>query len=117
MTCSFGMAPSMLNVLPIARTMSAMPLATIADNVPFVNIMPFGMCQSMANPTVAAATAAAMGVLTPMPCTPMPAGPWVPGVPRVLVGGRPAINNMCKLTCSYGGMIQFTSPGCPTVQL
>lgn len=117
MTCSFGMAPSTLNVLPIARTMSAMPLATITDNVPFVNIMPFGMCQSMANPTVAAATAAAMGALTPMPCTPMPAGPWVPGVPQVLVGGKPAINNMCKLTCSYGGMIQFTSPGCPTVQL
>lgn len=116
MTCTFGMAPSVLNVLPTAKTMSAMPLATIADNVPFVNISPFGMCQSMANPTVAAATAAAMGVLTPMPCTPMPAGPWAPGVPQVLVGGKPAINNQCKLTCSYGGMIQFTNSGCQTVQ-
>ncbi len=117
MTCSFGMAPSALNVLPAARAVSAMPLATISHNVPFVNITPFGMCQSMANPTVAAATAAAMGVLTPMPCTPVPAGPWAPGVPQVLVGGKPAVNNQCKLTCSYGGTIQFTNSGCQTVQL
>ena len=66
--CSFGMAPSVLNVLPTARVISSMPMASIADCVPLVNIMPFGMCSSMANPTVAAATAAAMGALTPMPC-------------------------------------------------
>lgn len=117
MTCTFGMAPSVLTVLPAAQVMSAMPLACIADTIPFVNIAPFGMCQSMANPAVAAATAAAMGALTPMPCTPVPAGPWTPGVPQVLVGGKPAVNDTCKLTCSYGGMIQFINSGCPTVQL
>lgn len=117
MTCTFGMAPSVLTVLPAAQVMSAMPLACIADTIPFVNIAPFGMCQSMANPAVAAATAAAMGALTPMPCTPVPAGPWMPGVPQVLVGGKPAVNDTCKLTCSYGGMIQFINSGCPTVQL
>ena len=117
MTCTFGMAPSVLTVLPTAKTLSSIPLSTIADNVPFVNITHFVMCLSMANPTVAAATAAAMGVLTPMPCTPVPAGPWAPGVPQVLVGGKPAINNQCKLTCAYGGMIQFTNSGCQTVQL
>ncbi|MDE7063812.1 MAG: DUF4280 domain-containing protein, partial [Lachnospiraceae bacterium] len=107
MTCSFGMAPSTLNVMPAAKTTSAMPLATISDNVPFVNIMPFGMCQSMANPTVASATAAAMGALTPMPCTPVISGPWAPGVPQVLVGGKPGVNNQWKLTCAYGGLILF----------
>ena len=117
MTCTFGMAPSVLTVLPAAQVMSAMPLACIADTIPFVNIAPFGMCQSMANPAVAAATAAAMGALTPMPCTPVPVGPWMPGVPQVLVGGKPAVNDTCKLTCSYGGMIQFINSGCPTVQL
>ncbi len=117
MTCSFGMAPSTLNVLPTACVMSSMPLASIMDNVPMVNIMPFGMCSSMANPTVASATAAAMGVLTPMPCIPVPAGPWAPGVPQVTVGGKAALNNQCKLTCSYGGIIQFTNPGCTSIQL
>ncbi|MCC8151036.1 MAG: DUF4280 domain-containing protein [Lachnospiraceae bacterium] len=117
MTCTFGMAPSTFNVLPTARVMSAMPLASIMDNVPLVNIMPFGMCTCMANPTVAAATAAALGVLTPMPCIPVTTAPWTPGVPQVLVGGKPALNNQCKLLCSYGGMIQFTNPGCQTIQL
>ena len=83
--CSFGMAPSVLNVLPTARVISSMPMASIADCVPLVNIMPFGMCSSMANPTVAAATAAAMGALTPMPCIPLIAGTWMPGSPTVLV--------------------------------
>ncbi len=115
--CSFGMAPSALNVLPTARAMSAMPLATIMDNVPMVNILPFGMCTSLANPTVASATAAAMGVLTPMPCIPVIPGPWAPGCPQVLVGGKPALNNTCRLTCAYGGIIQVNSPGCMTIEL
>ncbi len=117
MTCTFGMAPSTLTVLPLARAMSAMPLATIMDNVPMVNILPFGMCSSLLNPTVASATSAAMGVLTPMPCVPVPAGPWTPGVPQVQIGGKPALNDQCKLMCSYGGTIQFTNSGCMTIQL
>lgn len=117
MTCSFGMAPSALTVLPTAGVMSAMPLATIMDNVPMVNILPFGMCTSMANPTVAAATAAALGVLTPMPCVPVCPGPWTPGVSQVMIGGKPALNNQCTLNCTYGGVIQFTNPGCMTIQL
>ena len=117
MTCTFGTAPSTLTVLPTAGVTSAMPLATIMDQVPFVNILPFGMCTSMANPAVASATAAALGVLTPMSCTPVPAGPWAPGVPQVLVGGKPALNQQCRLNCAYGGMIQFTNSGCMTVQI
>lgn len=49
--CSFGMAPSVLNVLPASKVQcSNMPPACITDNQPMVNIMPFGMCTSMANP-------------------------------------------------------------------
>ena len=59
LSCPFGMTPSVLNVLPENRTVTSMPIATIMDNKPMVNVMPFGMCKSLANPTVAAATAAA----------------------------------------------------------
>lgn len=117
LTCSFGMAPSVLNVLPASRVMSSMPIACIMDQVPLINIMPFGMCQSIANPVVASATAAAFGVLTPMPCIPVTAGPWAPGVPTVLIGGKPALNNTCKLTCAYGGIIQITNPGTTNIQI
>ena len=74
LTCSFGAAPSVLNVLPAARVMSSQALASIMDSISMVNIMPFGMCSSLANPNVASATAAALGVLTPMPCIPVIAG-------------------------------------------
>ena len=69
--CSFGVAPSSLVVLPVNKMMTSfVPAANIMDHKPMVNIMPFGMCTSPSNPVVAAATAAALGVLTPMPCIP-----------------------------------------------
>ena len=115
--CSFGMAPSSLMVLPANRVLSKMPMATIMDNVPMVNILPFGMCQSLANPTVAAATTAAFGVLTPMPCIPLIPAPWTPGSPTVLAGGKPCLNQSCKCMCAYGGVIQITNPGTTNVMV
>ena len=109
--CSFGVAPSSLVVLPANRTMTTTPAATIMDHAPLVNIMPFGMCSSPANPTVAAATAAALGVLTPMPCVPATAAPWIVGAPTVLIGGVPALDNNSKLMCNWGGVIQIVNPG------
>lgn len=117
LACSFGMAPSALMVTPANKVVSAMPIATIMDKVPMMNIMPFGMCSSMVNPTVAAATAAALGVLTPMPCIPVIAAPWVPGSPTVLIGNYPALNNTCKLMCNWGGVIQITNPGTTNIQV
>jgi hypothetical protein len=76
-----------------------------------LNIKPFGMCTSIANPTVASATAAAMGVLTPMPCVPATVSPWVPGAPTVLVNMMPALNNTSKLMCMWAGVIQVVVPG------
>ena len=109
--CSFGAAPGVLSVLPANRVMTGTPAANIMDNKPMVNIAPFGMCNSPSNPTVAAATAAALGVLTPMPCVPFTAAPWVPGSPTVLIGNMPALNNSCKLMCNWGGVIQILAPG------
>ncbi|MEG0902667.1 MAG: DUF4280 domain-containing protein [Lachnospiraceae bacterium] len=115
--CTFGMTPAPLMVLPIERTVSKTPIATIMDNKPFVNILPFGMCQSLSNPTVAAATAAALGVLTPMPCIPAITAPWLPGNPQVLIGNKPILTNSSKLMCTWGGMIQIVNPGCMNIQV
>ncbi len=110
--CTFGTAPSSLVVLPTNNSMTSyVPAANIMDNVPMVNILPFALCTSLANPAVASATSAAMGVLTPMPCVPVIPAPWVPGSPTVILGNMPALNDTCKLMCAYGGVIQVTLPG------
>ena len=111
MQCSFGASPSTLVVLPTNRFLTGMPGATIMDNKPIVNIPPFGMCSSLANPTVASATAAASGVLTPMPCVPVTPAPWAPGAPTFMIAGIPALDSNCKLMCNWGGVIQITNPG------
>src|SRR5262245_31638919 len=84
--CSMGMSPSSLSVLPTNKLEGAQQnAATVQDYTPMVNISPFGMCQSPANPQVAAATAAAMGVLTPQPCIPNTTSPWTPGSTTVQI--------------------------------
>jgi len=115
--CTFGIAPGTLMVLPANRVLTAVPDANIMDNKPMVNVLPFGMCQSMANPMVAAATAAALGALTPMPCIPMTMAPWLPGAPTVLLGNMPTLNNSSKLICSWGGVIGINMAGQFTVSV
>jgi hypothetical protein len=116
LTCSFGVAPSSLIVLPKSRVNSSnMPAANIMDHAPMVNLMPFGMCTTVSNPAVAAATSAAMGVLTPQPCIPVTPAPWTPGSPTVLIGNMPALNNTCTLNCMWGGVITVSNAGQQTV--
>jgi hypothetical protein len=112
MTCTFGAAPSTLAVLLENRVLvEGPPAANIMDHVPLVNIMPFGVCNSMMNPMVASATAAALGVLTPMPCIPATSAPWAPGAPTVLIANMPALDNVSKCICNWGGVIGFSNPG------
>lgn len=108
--CTFGVAPSPLTVIRPLTSVGNMPLANIMDNVPALNIRPFGMCQSMANPTVAAATAAAYGVLTPMPCMPVITAPWAPPA-QVMVAGSPALLANAKCLCQWGGVISCNFAG------
>jgi hypothetical protein len=116
--CSFGIMPGSFMVLPTKRTNACyMPAGTIMDNIPMANIMPFGMCTSLANPQVAAATAAAMGVLTPLPCVPVTTAPWAPGSPTVMIGNTPALNMQCKCMCTWAGVISVTAPGQATVNV
>lgn len=116
--CTFGTVPCPLVVTPENKTINgSLPMATIMDNVMGKNISTFGMCSSMANPQVAAATAAAFGVLTPMPCIPLLTAPWTPGAATVMINNKPALNNSSKLMCGYGGVISITNPGTTNVQV
>lgn len=116
--CSFGEAPSELVVLPVRRVLTQdEPAATIMDHVPEVNITGFGMCSSLANPEVAAATAKNEGVLTPMPCVPVVPAPWAPGAPTVLIGSIPALDYPSKCLCTWAGVISVVQPGQLTVEV
>lgn len=111
--CSFGTIPCQLKVTSQLSCMAdGKPVATIQDGQPGVNLSGFGMCTSLANPTVAAATAAALGVLTPQPCNPVPAGTWIAAGPKVLVGGSPCLTSDAVLICGMGaGIIRVVMPG------
>ena len=116
--CTFGVAPSSLVVLPANKMLTSfVPAANIMDHIPMTNVMPFGMCSSPSNPTVAAATAAALGVLTPMPCIPVTPAPWAPGAPTVLLANQPALNDTSKLACNWGGVISINFAGQATEQI
>ena len=111
--CMFGDAPASLIVIHPGQPVQAggQFAANIMDFKPFVNIPTFGMCKSLANPTVAAATAACFGKLQPMPCIPNTVAPWIPGEATVMIKGMPALLDNCKLMCMWAGMIEVVSPG------
>jgi Domain of unknown function (DUF4280) len=117
--CSFGAAPSSIVAIPKGPPVMAggPPACTIMDCAPIANIPPFGTCNSMSNPMVAAATAAALGAFTPMPCIPVTTGPWIAGAPTVLINNFPALNESSKCMCSWGGVIQVVVPGQFTVMV
>lgn len=111
LTCTFGAAPAVLSASSAPTSMCSTPVATIMDFTPMSNIPTFGMCSSLANPQVAAATSAALGVLTPQPCVPNTVAPWAPGSPTVAIGGNPALTASSKCNCAWAGVISITSPG------
>jgi len=87
------------------------PMAGIADIKPVANIAPFGLCKSLANPTVSAATAAAGGKLQEMPCVPCVASPWAYGKMNVFVKGQPAITDDSRCVCMWLGIIKVKAAG------
>ena len=111
--CSMGDSTSDLGVMhPIKPVyLHGENKANIMDFTPMTNIKPFGQCQSLANPTVAAATAANYGKLQPMPCTPNTTCPWIAGKPDTLVKGQPALMSDDKLICLWAGLIEITDEG------
>lgn len=104
--CPFAMGgQATLVVDPSRKVMHEGKLMGNIMDTKILNIATFGMCNSIANPAVASATAAAMGVLTPMTCVPSIVTPWTPGKPNVLVGGAPALLSTDTCQCLWGGVI------------
>ena len=114
-SCSFSVppVPVPLTVIPKGPPVmaSSMPAATIMDFAPFVNIPSFGMCMAPTNPAFIAATAAKLGVATPVPCVPVTTSPWIPGSPTVMVGNIPALTNTSTCLCTWLGVITVKVPG------
>ncbi len=110
--CPFGDAGGMLSVTSQQKFfIDGKLVATIQDAAPMVNIPTMGMCKNPANPMVAAATAANLGVLTPMPCIPATTS-WIPGNKvTTLAGGKPCLSNECTCMCMYGGVVSIAYPG------
>ncbi len=110
--CTMAAGVGTLNVTSQQMVLAdGKPVATIQDAASMSNISSFGMCTSLANPQVAAATAAALGVLTPQPCIPQPTGTWIPTQSTVLADGKPCLTNDCKTMCAYAGSISIAVPG------
>jgi hypothetical protein len=105
--CSFGTTPS---------TFAATAVAGVVSDVAPSNVPPFGMCTSLANPQVAAATSAAMGALTPQPCMPV-LSPWTPGSAEVTIGGVAALDDSSQCSCSWAGVVTVASAGQTSVTL
>ncbi len=116
--CPFGVTPTPLNVLP-DRTVFAeiMLMGNITDMISLVNIMTFGMCTTLSNPEVEAATDAAMGVLTPMPCVPVIDSPWISEAFTVIATEGPALDQTSITMCAWGGVIFVDEPGNFTVMV
>lgn len=114
LTCTMGDIPSVF----IALDLPGKPVvdggfaaATIAEIIPEANIPSFGMCNSPTNPEVIAATAAALGVFTPMPCIPIVPDPWDPPSAVAHYTELPLATVTSKCMCIWEGEISVDTPG------
>lgn len=108
LTCTFAMGgQTALLVDPSRRVLQEGALMANIMDYTSKSIPTFGMCNSLANPAVASATAAAYGVLTPMPCAPFVVAPWIGGKPDILVGGAPVLLKTGTCQCMWGGSISI----------
>lgn len=110
-TCTMAIGAGTFIATPKCVMSSYRDAGNIMDHKPMVNILPIGACTSLANPAVAAATTAAMGVLTPQPCIPNTPSPWVPGAATVLLAHFPALDDISFCPCMWGGMVKIAFAG------
>lgn len=112
MRCTFGDRKAMLTVYPDRTVfLTGQPMANISDHVSLYNIAPFGKCHTTSFPPTGAATAAAHGKLTPMPCVPGTHSNWMQGKDDYIIKGNPALLKSSFCRCCYGGVITITDDG------
>jgi YD repeat-containing protein len=110
--CSCGSATSELKTPGRKKSYIHHKLqANITDCRPMVNIQPFGLCDSLSNPDVQAATAANHGRLKKMPCQPKLTMKWINGKEDQNVDGAPALIETSANMCLYGGKISIEDDG------
>jgi hypothetical protein len=104
--CSFGTVPATFSATGVK--VKATTAAGVVSDVTPSNVPPFGLCTSLSNPQVAAASSA--GPVVPQPCAPV-LKPWSPGSSAVTIGGVQALDSSSSCSCSWGGVITVKSPG------
>lgn len=111
LACTMGSSPGSFSGGCERVDVRGKPAGTVAHHTPFTHVSSFGMCHSLANPRVAAATAAAHGALTPQPCVPNLPTQWTPGSARVDIEGHAALRDSDCLACRWAGTIRPTHAG------
>lgn len=112
MKCTFGDKKSKLTVYPDRTVfLTRQPMANISDHTSLYNIAPFGKCHTTRYPATGAATAAAHGKLTPMPCIPGTNSEWINGKDDYIIKGNSALLKSSYCRCCYGGVITITDDG------
>lgn len=112
MRCSFGDKSARLTVYPDRTVfLTGQPMANISDHTSLYNISPFGKCHTTRYPATGAATAAAHGRLTPMPCVPGTMSDWRNGKNDYIIKGSPALLKSSYCKCCYGGIIRIVKDG------
>lgn len=112
MRCSFGDKSARLTVYPDRTVfLTGQPMANISDHTSLYNIAPFGKCHTTRYPATGAATAAAHGRLTPMPCVPGTMTNWRNGKDDYIIKGSPALLKSSYCKCCYGGIIRIVKDG------
>ena len=99
--CSQGVLPTpFMTTSNVLFTVAHLPVGTVLDMAPLVNIVPFGICQQL--------TKLASGV--PTPCVPAPTGWQQPG-PRFAVQKNAVLTKASCTRCAIGGQIEFLTSG------
>ena len=106
--CSMGSAPCKIKVVSNDKLFVENKKVATVNDYKIPSISGFGMCKSMSNPKVEAATAAANGVLQPQPCEPVINSSWS-GNTKLCAKGIMAITDKSHNKCLYAGNLSVSA--------